>query len=226
MNVQRVSGFDGKLLTAEQLESYKVPDNYPKKILCPRPMMAGEIGCFLSHKECWKRLVDSEEKWALILEDDIILSDRAPIYMNSEAWIPENVHLIQLFIVRDSWSAICKRQSIHLKTGDELLTPIRPAPTGTVTYMISREAAQCALEHSDRLPFPVDNFLFEWGPVAEKYSVWRLNNAVVRTTAVASTIHNNDRAKNNSPKSFEKFLYQAKRSIAQNLGVRREFKFF
>ena len=221
----RVSGVDGKLLDKDSIDANNETSSYPKKILCPRPLRAGEIGCFLSHRLCWQRLLDSDENWALILEDDIVLSDRAPIYMNSDDWIPEGIHLIQLFIFHDTWTAYCKRKSISLKTGDELLIPVRPAPTGTPAYMISREAAKFALEHSKTLPFPVDNYLFEWGPVAEKYDIWRLNNPVVRTTGEASTIHNNDRVRHKSPASLTKLMFQTKRSIAKSLAIKHEFKF-
>lgn len=222
----RVSGVDGKLLDKDSIDAYNETSSYPKKILCPRPLRAGEIGCFLSHRLCWQRLLDSDENWALIFEDDIVLSDRAPIYMNNEDWIPEGVHLIQLFNFHEKWVAYCKRRKISLKTGDELLIPVRPAPTGTPAYMISREAAKFALEHSEKLAFPVDNYLFEWGPVAERYDVWRLSSPVVRTTGEASTILNNDRIKNKAPLSLTKVIFQTKRSIAKNLAIKHEFNFF
>ena len=33
----------------------------------------GEIGCTLSHQKCYRRLLESKEKYVLILEDDIIV---------------------------------------------------------------------------------------------------------------------------------------------------------
>lgn len=36
-----------------------------------RQMTMGEIGCFLSHYNIWKRIVEREQEVALILEDDI-----------------------------------------------------------------------------------------------------------------------------------------------------------
>lgn len=226
VQVERVSAVDGKLLSQDKLDAYNDTISYPKKALCPRYLRAAEIGCFLSHRLCWQRLLDSDQKWALILEDDVVLSDRAPMYMNSESWIPEGIHLIQLFIFHETWVAYCKRKKISLSTGDELLMPVRPAPTGTPAYLISREAARFALEHSPTFPFPVDNFLFEWGPVAEKYDVWRLSNPVVRTTGERSTIHNNDRVRHKSPLSLTKVIFQIKRSIAKSMAVKHEFRFF
>lgn len=36
-----------------------------------RPMTLGEVGCFLSHYNIWKRIVDEELNQVLVLEDDI-----------------------------------------------------------------------------------------------------------------------------------------------------------
>lgn len=36
-----------------------------------RQMTMGEIGCFLSHYEIWKKIVQLEQEVVLILEDDI-----------------------------------------------------------------------------------------------------------------------------------------------------------
>lgn len=36
-----------------------------------RPMTLGEVGCFLSHYNIWKKIVDENLKDALVLEDDI-----------------------------------------------------------------------------------------------------------------------------------------------------------
>lgn len=226
VDAQRVQGVDGKLLTQDQLDHYNVPSNYPYKILCPRPLRAGEIGCFLSHQKCWEMLMRSEEKWALIMEDDIILSDRAPTYMNNEDWIPDDVDFVNLWIFFDTWTSLCKKQKIILKTGDELLWPISPAHIGAPAYIISRRAAEFALSLSERFPYPVDNFLFEWGPVAERFIPWCLNNPVVRTTGEPSTIHNNNKIRVRSPLSWQKIKFKTRREIAKAFAVKHEFKFF
>ena len=39
-----------------------------------REPLPGEIGCTLSHRECYRRLLWSDCKYALILEDDVFFS--------------------------------------------------------------------------------------------------------------------------------------------------------
>lgn len=36
-----------------------------------RPMTMGEIGCFLSHYNIWKKIVEQDQELVLVLEDDI-----------------------------------------------------------------------------------------------------------------------------------------------------------
>ncbi|AQS35375.1 glycosyltransferase involved in LPS biosynthesis [Shewanella psychrophila] len=67
---ERVSGVMGNQLTPEQInEVYDTETNlrrYDKKL------NEGEIGCYMSHMSCWKKIVDEQLDFALILEDDIL----------------------------------------------------------------------------------------------------------------------------------------------------------
>ena len=65
-----IEAVNGKGMNREQLEENfdyeKFRLRYAKEV---RP---GEIGCTLSHQKCYRRLLESKEKYVLILEDDII----------------------------------------------------------------------------------------------------------------------------------------------------------
>lgn len=70
MDVELVEAVDGRLLSPENREKFfdilKFAYRYGE---FPLP---GEIGCTLSHRECYRRLVESENEVALILEDDVV----------------------------------------------------------------------------------------------------------------------------------------------------------
>ncbi|CAG4943098.1 unnamed protein product [Colias eurytheme] len=72
LNVTLFKAIDGKKMSNEDVLKYNIKllpnyeDPYHK-----RPMKAGEIGCFLSHYEIWKKIVENNYETALILEDDI-----------------------------------------------------------------------------------------------------------------------------------------------------------
>ena len=184
---ERVAGVDGRLMSNEECQ--KLQPNLRSKWEFPREISKGEIGCYLSHIKCWESLRDSDEEWALIMEDDIAFSDRAIFYFTNQDWIPKGVDLVQPFIVEKRWRAKVEKSKIQLENGDRLLHPLKPYPVCTLAYFINRTTAIDALENSKKLAMPVDEFLF--GPMsswAKKHPVWRLNPAVVCGQEFESTI--------------------------------------
>lgn len=67
-NYEFFSAIDGRDLSDEELQKYVY--DYPA---CQ--LTLGEIGCALSHYYLYKKIVENNEKSALILEDDINLSE-------------------------------------------------------------------------------------------------------------------------------------------------------
>ncbi len=180
---ERVEAVDGYALSPEEMESIVPPLNSLAKIDFAGCLFPGEVGCFLSHRKCWKRLVDSAENWGLILEDDIELSDHAREYITSEDWIPAGVDLVQLHLLPLKGGPCVKirRNYIELRTGRRLVQQVKPGSLGTQGYFISKNAAAKALALSERLPAPVDDFLFQLEmPFQKQVSVWRLLPAVIQ----------------------------------------------
>ena len=61
---ERVNTVDGNLFADS------IPSCYTgETVRYPRFMSASEVACFLSHRKCWERLLDSNEDWALCIED-------------------------------------------------------------------------------------------------------------------------------------------------------------
>ena len=190
LTAERISAVDGRNLSEKKRKNWVPALDDISKINCPREILPGEIGCFISHRLCWQKLVDSNDDWALVLEDDIELSDRSINYIADTNWIPENIHLVQLHIWGRSWSSRVSRHKIQLATGDWLLKPIHPPALGTQAYLISKIAAKEALRLSNTLPCPVDNFLSGiYSSFAKKFATYRLNPAVVTTTDLPSSIN-------------------------------------
>lgn len=69
MDIELVEAVDGSLLSSEEIdERFDVKRFLYKNRRYPLP---AEIGCTLSHRECYRRLLESGEEIALILEDDV-----------------------------------------------------------------------------------------------------------------------------------------------------------
>ena len=115
----------------------------------------GQLACGRSHAAVWRRLLDSTEERALVLEDDALLA-------------PAVADLVR---------------ARHLPQADLLRIEARPEPTllgrsmpgwngpfqvrqllswaqGTAGYVISRSAAERWLAHPDLDRMPIDHFLF------------------------------------------------------------------
>jgi len=65
-----ITGIDGKNLSP--IEKNNLYDN-SKAILYKRELTAGEIGCALSHKSIYKKMIEENIERAVIIEDDITL---------------------------------------------------------------------------------------------------------------------------------------------------------
>lgn len=179
ITANRVPAIEGKKLDKNTLSKITAK-NLMQRIICPRELTLGEIGCFLSHRICWKRLVSSDENFALIMEDDIVFSDRATSYLLNPKWILPNIHLVQLSTLVPSPHEATVDKLITLSNGDELLHIRKPIPWGTQAYIISREAAENALKMSACIGIPVDDFLFNpLSKFAQKYPSYRLNPSII-----------------------------------------------
>lgn len=74
MEAELVEAVDGRLLSSAEKEKRFDIDRFAFRYgEYPFP---GEIGCTLSHWECFRRLAESAEEVALILEDDVVFTRR------------------------------------------------------------------------------------------------------------------------------------------------------
>ena len=161
---ERVLATDAQTLSEKIYNTVTAPN-----IEYPHQLRPGEIACFLSHRSCWQKFIDSNNDWALILEDHCEFSQLAESYLKSTDWIPRNCELIQL---NYSNRPIFSNQQIKLADGNVLAGLASSSPVGTSAYFISRKAAKLALEESRSVASPVDNFLFgPWSKYSKKNSM-------------------------------------------------------
>ncbi|MFC3630148.1 glycosyltransferase family 25 protein [Paracoccus angustae] len=67
---ERVAAFDGRALRVDEFPGY---DPAGTMAYMGRPLRGGEIGCYLSHLDCARRLLDSGADHGLVFEDDMQL---------------------------------------------------------------------------------------------------------------------------------------------------------
>lgn len=154
MDVELVEAFDGRKLNQEEIKACFNVKKFTNRYY--RNPKGGEIGCTLSHRICYQKLLESKEEFALILEDDVnfvypedietTLKDILEEYRDNK---PYFITLAMHFLY---YPKKCR------KLGRYTFYKIYDA-YGTCAYLINRKAAERLLSVS--FPFIVaDDFLF------------------------------------------------------------------
>ncbi len=148
---ERISAVDGRLLSDEELAAAVMP-TYEFQ-----PLNAGEIGVFLSHKRAWERLVASREPYAVVFEDDVVLSPSLRADFEAIDTVQPAFDIIKLESTLRS--VVCGRQATPL-TSASGLQPLLTWHGGAAGYVISSDCAKRLLQQRRQLADPVDQVLF------------------------------------------------------------------
>ena len=118
----------------------------------------GDKCCSLSHRLAWERLAASGAPYAAVLEDDVVLRDKAAIPLGNSGWIPAGIDLIKLEHYGPPGQSVLLSDFKDVGNGFHLAR-MRSRHTGAAAYILSRRAAErlLAISHFD---LPVDHLLF------------------------------------------------------------------
>lgn len=160
----RIPAVIGKSLTSTQLDTHCSP--FAKNFFTK-----SGIGCFLSHKRVWKRMVKNDEKYALVLEDDCELIEDCENVLDNT--------LKELFSFDPDWDFLyCGYTGVYDNKNMTMLdyamtmfeTPfpkkvdtsnlnyifIPYCPLGTHCYVISLKCAKYLLDRFEKIEHQVD----------------------------------------------------------------------
>lgn len=118
----------------------------------PFQLGAGEVGCFLSHRNAWQKLLKTEADAVLILEDDMQITDGFQDAMALAQRIVVTMGYVQ-FQTRVGTGVILDTEGLA-KLYRPAVTPLR-----TSGQLVSRQAAEHLLHLTQRFDRPVDTFL-------------------------------------------------------------------
>ena len=139
-------------------------------------LLPGATACFLSHRDCWKRVVDETLPCAVVLEDDLHLAPDAASVLCQGDWIPAEADVVKLETrlcrarIDKAVAAVISGRSLHR---------LRSSHMGTGGYIVTRKGAEKLLSLSQRLEAPVDHFMFNSAlPSATSLTTFQLVPAV------------------------------------------------
>jgi glycosyl transferase family 25 len=123
------------------------------------PLSPGDKACTCSHLALWQRIAAGTDSHAVILEDDIYLSDAARGFLTSKDWIPPGAGLVKLeqYGVPPPYILVGKDRRRAL---DREIAPLASRHTGSGGYIIAREQAERLTEMSGSFNLPIDHLLF------------------------------------------------------------------
>ena len=142
MNYELVEAVDGREMSQEDVDHLFDSKRFSWRF--GRGVLPGEIGCTLSHRECYRKLLSSEEEFALILEDDVR-------FLVEENRVEDLIGTISTQMTGKARVITLTRHSVYYSRGEHpvggkySLCRVREA-WGTCAYLVNRKAAAVLLK--------------------------------------------------------------------------------
>lgn len=153
---ERISAVRGSLLSAEEkARVYNLRVNQDKY---DKVLNDGEIGCYLSHVRCWERIVKDELDFALILEDDAILTQELKGFLEVLPSLSTDWDYIKLSHGSKTKDAL---DAIELGNGLSLCRCLK-LPSTTTGQFVSLSGARKLLADAYPIARPIDMDIQYW----------------------------------------------------------------
>lgn len=178
--VRRFDAVDGASLSDDKIQ------NGPELAPDPKPLSAGEIGCFLSHRNIWREIAAGSTQHVAVFEDDIMFSDDAATLLRDLHWIPAKVGFLKL----DTGSYPAIVSGLRPVPGTERqIGRLRSRLFGTAGYIISKDYARLLLARTTKLRAPIDMQLFypEYRTF-RRMTCWQLTPAICIQQAMSPDV--------------------------------------
>ncbi|MBF9060322.1 glycosyl transferase family 25 [Rhodobacterales bacterium HKCCSP123] len=131
----RFSAVNGRAIPEDELA--RIYDARANARRARHPMIAAEIGCYLSHIALWRRIAAGDHQGGIVLEDDFTASDALPAVLDALAGDEGDWEIAKLFTLNKDQRLLERRPLVG---GSEIVVPYK-VPTTTLGYAIRKGAA-------------------------------------------------------------------------------------
>jgi glycosyl transferase family 25 len=131
----RFSAVNGRAIPEDELA--RIYDAEANARRARHPMIAAEIGCYLSHIAVWEQIAQGDHPGGIVLEDDFTASDALPAVLDALADDTGDWEIAKLFSLKKDQRILERRPLVD---GSDIVIPYK-VPTTTLGYAIRKEAA-------------------------------------------------------------------------------------
>ncbi|WP_207101776.1 glycosyltransferase family 25 protein [Paracoccus shandongensis] len=181
---ERVPAFDGRALRVEEFPGY---DPVGTMAYMGRPLRGGEIGCYLSHLDCARRVLDSGAARGLVFEDDMQLkpgfAEGLRVVLD---WLDEHPDWDLVNLGSPQHKIYTPVLGFDVAGRHHDLTRAHYFPMTATALIWSRQGAETFVRTHDRITRGVDNHFRHWLTRSDRgLAVWP---PLVTTTGAESDI--------------------------------------
>ena len=192
ISYERVSAVLGKDLTDEDVANYYNEEEGKKYYY--RSLSRGEVGCFLSHRLCWKKILESGAPFGIILEDDLQVTGN----VHEAIGLIEQLDFAWDLVKLAPYNRKVRKEVLSHKLNENFSLVIHnKVMAGTPATIYSREGARKLLKATEKFYRPIDTDIQHfWEKDVE---VWSLSPYVFQqnldseSTLTATRKHNTKR---------------------------------
>lgn len=122
-----------------------------------KDLTGGEMGCLLSHRSIYERIVRDGISEALIFEDDVIIDDEFPVVVS--ALLKQRLPYELVRFLGSEKVARLRQRAVHSITGVYTLNRLCTTPGGAHAYLIRLEGARKLVRHTQKNWLPIDTLM-------------------------------------------------------------------
>lgn len=123
-----------------------------------RQLKNGEYGCYLSHLNIFRSILESSDELHLILEDDVYFVNGFNSKLDKLLKKLQDVEWDIFYLGVNSYSPECRKGTFVGNKIDGIYCPIDP-PTGTHAYLIKKETVKKIIDLMSPIVLPIDILL-------------------------------------------------------------------
>lgn len=160
IEIERLPAVDGRKMSPEALERYRVNKPLFWDWMAHK-LTPGEIGCFLSHRKFWEKMLNDGHEVAFVLEDDMQMAQDILAFWEQSDWVPRDADFVKLNLFPTDSSNLFPVGLPVGRVGNRNIVRTMGRIYGTGCYVLTAKAAQRCLNASTVMSLPVDLFMFD-----------------------------------------------------------------